>query len=408
MTTVRVVLRPGRDRSLWERHPWVYSGAIERFDGDAADGDLVAVVDSRGTFLAWAWLNRRSKITLRVVSWRQDELVGAATLVARVQVAHDLRQRVIGDRANAYRVVHSDADQIPGLIVDRYGDFLVVQLSSLAAERRQGDILAALRATLAPTGIWHRGDEDLREKEGLTLADGLLWGEPPPDRVEISESFGDAREAQSVPLRLRYWVDVRAGHKTGFYLDQAVNRHRFARLTAGLTVLNTFCYSGAFAVAAHAGGARRVVNVDSSAEALRLTRENLLLNGVTAHDEDLVEANVFELLRDYRDRRAVFDAIVLDPPKFAFRRAQTEAALRGYNDINRLALKLLAPGGVLATFSCSGAISAADFQGMLHRAALDAGRGVQILEHLEQSPDHPELLTLPESRYLTGVLARVF
>lgn len=390
-----VHLAKGRERALRWQHPWVYSGAITKWDDECKDGDLAPFFDAQGACLGWGIVNRRSKLAIRVIRWGEEE-PASSVWRERLEAALRARRFLEGDEdTDAYRVVHSEADGLPGWIVDRYGDHLVVQLSSVGVERRREHLNECLVDRLAPTSIYHRGDADVRDREGLSLDDGLLWGEEPPESVEIRE------------CGLRYEVDLRHGHKTGFYLDQRDNRQLLREIAGDQEVLNCFSYSGAFGVAAHAGGARRVVQVDSSESALVLARRNLDLNGMHAGDGDLLEANVFELLRQLRDQSQTYDVIVLDPPKFAFRRGQIESALRGYKDLNLLALKLLRPGGSLLTFSCSGAVSREHFRDMLAAAALDAGRAGQILRWLGPGADHPEALHFPESAYLKGCWVRV-
>jgi len=397
MITCQVVLKKGREKSVLNRHPWIFSGAIERIEGDSADGDVVDVWNSHARFIARGVINRRSQIVVRILSWNQDEVVDDEFWRARIERAISLRRTLVADpQTDAYRLVHAEADGLPGLIVDRYGPWLVVQLLSLAVERHRTAIVTHLADLTAPQGILSRSDDPVREKEGLIPMTGPLWGEVPPDLVEISENG------------FRFLVDIKLGHKTGFYLDQRENRRMVAPYFREAEVLNCFAYTGGFAVYAAASDASRIVNVDTSQDALELAERNMRRNGFGAREDVYAVADAFELLRTYRDHGWHFDAVVLDPPKFAASKSQVAAALRGYKDINLLGMKLLRPGGHLVTFSCSGAISPDLFQKVLYEAAVDAKRDVQIIERLGQGGDHPVLLTFPESQYLKGFVCRVW
>jgi len=294
----------------------------------------------------------------------------------------------------ARRLVFAESDGLPGLIVDAYGDHLVVQVLTAGAEARKTMTVAHLVDLLSPASITER-DDPMRRKEGLPRAGGVLHGQPPDDPLIITENGH------------RFLVDLRSGQKTGFYLDQAANRAALAPHCAGKEVLNAFSYTGAFAVYALAAGATRVVNLDASGDALALADANLRLNGFDPDRWQNIEADVFKQLRRWRDEGRQFDLIILDPPKFATSRGNLQRATRGYKDINWLAMRLLRPGGLLATFSCSGLVSADLFQKILFGAALDAGRDVRIIGHFHQSPDHPVLLTFPEAAYLKGLLLHV-
>ena len=311
----------------------------------------------------------------------------------------DLGQRLDGGRevgeATARRLVYAESDGLPGLIVDQYGEWLVLQALTLGMERRKGEMVALLQELLAPRGIYERSDVDVRAQEDLPQRVGPLAGEEPPAAVEIEEDG------------LRFAVDLRRGHKTGFYLDQRENRRAVARYCAGAEVLNAFAYTGGFAAYALRAGARRVTNLDSSAEALRAAALNLALNGLPAERAEQVEGDAFHVLRAWRDAGRAFDLVILDPPKFAFSRAQLNAATRGYKDINMLAMRLLRPRGILCTFSCSGLVSEDLFQKVVFGACLDVGREVRILQRLAQGADHPVALTFPEGAYLKGLICRV-
>ena len=302
---------------------------------------------------------------------------------------------MVAKETNAYRLVHGESDGLPGVIVDRYGDWLVLQCLTTGSERWRLEIADCLVKSTGIKNIFERSDVDVRSLEGLPPRVGVVCGDQPPERLIISEN------------NRRFYVDLLHGHKSGFYLDQRANRQRLGELVAGNDLLNCFCYTGAFTVYALAGGASRVLSVDSSADALALGAENVALNGLPTQQAEWQEGDVFQVLRTLRDSRRSFDAIVLDPPKFAPTIAQAEKAARGYKDINLLAFKLLRPGGLLFTFSCSGGISAELFQKIVAGAALDAGVQARIVEHLSQGPDHPVALNFPEGAYLKGLICEV-
>ncbi len=406
-----VILKSGREKSLQRRHPWVFSGAIASVDGDAGAGETVEVRAADGTPLALGAYSPHSQITVRV--WTFDPTESITPHFFRDRLTRALRARsALGSDVHstgpedfppatfhlpltAYRLVNAESDGLPGLVVDRYGEYLVCQFLSAGAEYWKREIVTLLADLLPSAGIYERSDVDVREKEGLPSATGVLAGSPPPDLVEIEE-YG-----------CRFDVDVRGGHKTGFYLDQRDNRALVAQYAEGREVLNGFAYTGAFGVWALKSGAVRVTNVESSAAALELARHNVELHGLDASKVENVAGDVFHVLRQYRDSRRQFDLIVLDPPKFADSRSQVEKASRGYKDINLLAFKLLKPGGVLFTFSCSGLITPDLFQKIVAGAALDAGRDAQIIRRMTQAPDHPVALNFPEGEYLKGLVCRV-
>jgi len=397
-----VVLKRDREKPVRNRHPWIFSGAVNRIEEGAEDGDLVRVVDSQGGYLATGYLNRRSQILVRLLTWDADETVDTDFWRRRLERAISGRARLAG--TDAFRLVHAEADGLPGLIVDRYGDWLVVQCLTLGMACRREEIVALLAGLLGlgpsgqslppPLGIYARDDADVRHKEGLPSQIGPLWGVELPDRVQIVEHGH------------RFLVDIKRGQKTGFYLDQRENRLRTAAYCAGADVLNAFAYTGGFGVYASQASARSVINVDTSAKALALAEENLALNNCAPQEK--VVGDVFQVLRQYRDEGRTFDLVILDPPKFAVSQVQVMDASRGYKDVNLLAMQLLRPGGLLVTFSCSGLVSADLFQKIVFGASVDAGRDVQILERLFQAPDHPVLLTFPESAYLKGFVCRVW
>ena len=392
-----VILKPGREKPVRRHHPWIFSGAVALVKGGATDGDIVDVVASDGTWLARGTINRKSQIVVRLLTFKQDEAIDETFWRSRLERAMAGRAMLAAsDGTTAYRLVNAESDGLPGLIVDRYGDFLVTQFLTLGVERWKKDIVEQV-ANLPHKGVYDRSDVDVRDKEGLPQTRGVLAGDDPPDLVEIREN------------NLRFLVDVKRGHKTGFYLDQRDNRRKVAPYLRGSQVLNCFAYTGAFAVYAMSAGAKSVTNVDSSAEALELARKNADLTGLAnLSGLEYVVGDVFAELRRFRAEGRAFDAIILDPPKFAQNDQQLKRAARGYQDINRVAMNILRPGGILATFSCSGLVSPDLFQKIVFSASLEAEREVQIVEKLGQSSDHPILATVPESEYLKGLVCRVW
>ena len=383
-------LREGKERSLLRRHPWVFQGSIAKGGADA--GETVRVESQDGQFLAWGAFSPASTIRVRAWSFDETQRIDAAFFEARLRQAIALRSR-LAIPSDGVRLVHGEADGLPGLIVDRYGDVLSVQFGTAGLERWREPIADALCATTGSSRLYERSDASSRALEGLPPRTGWLRGS------------GDS----AVTITEHGWtlgLDVALGHKTGYYLDQRDNRKRFADLVRQLgckTVLNGYSYTGGFSVAALAGGAAQVTSVDSSGPALALARDNLRRNGFDDAAHAFVDADVNAFLRQAITAGRQFDAIVLDPPKFAPTVAHAERAARAYKDINRLALRLLAPGGLLLTFSCSGGISADLFHKIVAGAGIDAGVNAAILQRLEASSDHPTTIEFPEGEYLKGL-----
>ncbi len=392
-----VVLRKGREKSVLRRHPWVFSGAVVRVVG-ASDGDLVDVAAADGRWLARGTLNRRSQIVVRILTWEEGEEISGDFWLRRLERAVSGRRALMEDPStNAFRLVHAESDWLPGLVVDLCGDWLVVQFLTLGAESFREEVLDALESLFPRVrGIVERSDVPVRKREGLPLRKGVLRGEAPPGEVEILENGH------------RFLVDLLGGQKTGFYLDQRPNRAIVGEVAAGRQVLNAFSYTGGFAVYALAGGASHVLNLDSDDDALVLGERNLRMNGFDEERFSSMRGDVFSVLRSFRDDGTRFDMVILDPPKFATGKSNLMRATRGYKDINLLAMKILRPGGLLASFSCSGLVSPDLFQKILFGAALDAGRDVQILREMRQGCDHPVALTFPQGAYLKGFLVRVW
>ena len=383
-------LREGKERSLLRRHPWVFEGSIARGSADA--GELVRVEAADGRFLAWGAYSPSSSIRVRAWSFDEAQRIDAGFFTQRLQQAIALRAR-LGIASDGQRLVHGEADGLPGLIVDRYGDVLSAQFGSAGIERWRDVIADALLTITGLTRLYERSDASVRALEGLPERTGWLRGDG-PTALAITEHGW------------QLGLDVALGHKTGYYLDQRENRHRFAQLVRQLgcrTVLNCYSYTGGFSVAALAGGAQQVTSVDSSGPALAQARDNLRRNGFDDTAHAFVDADVNAFLRQCLAEGRSFDAIVLDPPKFAPTAAHAERAARAYKDINRLGLKLLAPGGLLLTFSCSGGIPADLFHKIVAGAGIDAGVNAAILQRLEGAPDHPTTLEFPEGEYLKGL-----
>jgi 23S rRNA (cytosine1962-C5)-methyltransferase len=390
-----ILLKAGREKSLLRRHPWIFSGALERVDGAPVSGDTLPVRDGAGNFFAWATYNPDSQISARVWSFRETEKIDAEFFRQRIANAFAARNALnLARDSNGMRLIHAESDGLPGLIVDQYGDVLVMQVGSAGVERWRDTIADILHELCNPACIYERSDSDSRALEGLELRNGVLRGTL-PDNVEVVENG------------LRFNVDVAAGQKTGFYLDQRDNRALTGTLAKDKDVLNCFCYTGGFSLHALRGGAKSVLSIDASKEALFIAAENLTRNGLDAGKAEWLEADVFQALRTLRDQNRKFDLIILDPPKFAPTAAFAEKAARGYKDINLLAFKLLRPGGLLCTYSCSGGISEDLFQKIIAGAALDAGVDAQIIHYLHASADHPVLLSFPEGAYLKGLVLRV-
>jgi len=388
MKLVRLV--EGKERSLLRRHPWVFAGSIAK--GKADSGETVRVEAADGRFLAWGAFSPSSMIRVRAWSFDEAERIDAAFFGRRITRALALRQRLAVD-SDGVRLVHAEADGLPGLIVDRYGPLLSAQFLSAGMERWRDTVAGLLLEASGASGLYERSDSGTRGLEGLPPRAGWLRG-------------SGATETTIREHEWRLTLDVATGHKTGFYLDQRDNRAQFAHLVRQLglrRVLNCYCYTGGFTVAALAGGADAVVSVDSSAPALERVQSHVALNGFDAAKSECVDADVNAFLRDSLKAGRRFDAIVLDPPKFAPTAAHAERAARAYKDINRLAFKLLEPGGLLLTFSCSGGIGAELFHKIVAGAALDAEVDGAILQRLEGAPDHPTTMVFPEGEYLKGL-----
>lgn len=391
----KLILKPGKEKSLLRKHPWIFSGAIQRLQGHADHGETVQVHAADGRFLGHAAYTAHSQIAARVWSWNEAEKIDADFFLRKISTALAARAALdIAAASNGMRLIHGESDGLPGLIVDRYGDVVVMQCGSAGADHWRDTIADMLYELCRPAAIYERSDSDGRELEGLPIRNGLLRGAL-PEQTEVLEHG------------LRFAVDIANGQKTGFYLDQRDNRFLTGAYARDKEVLNCFCYTGGFSLYALRNGAKSVLSMDASQEALDLARNNVLLNQLDATKAEWQCADVFAALRKLRDQNRKFDLIILDPPKFAPTAAFAEKAARGYKDINLLGFKLLRPGGLLFTYSCSGGISDDLFQKIIAGAALDAGVEAQIVKKLHASADHPVLLNFPEGAYLKGLLLRV-
>ena len=386
-----LILKKGREKSLLRRHPWIFSGAVEKASGKA--GETLEVRSTSGKVLAHAAYSPKSQIRARVWTFDAAEAIDAGFFRGRVQKALALREGLPATKhTNALRLINGESDGLPGLVVDRYADVLVAQFLAAGVEQWRDALLDALVEFSGCEAVFERSDAEVRKLEGL---------EP---RVGFARGNRNAARCPIIEYGLNYRVDVEQGQKTGFFLDQRENRQRVRALAAGREVLDGFSYTGGFAINALAGGAKRITAVESSAPALDVAKENLAANPLDASKVQFVQADVFAQLRTLRDQNAKFDLIILDPPKFAPTAAQVQKAARAYKDINLWALKLLAPGGMLATFSCSGAVPPDLFQSIVAGAALDAGGDAKIIERFGAAADHPVALEFPEGEYLKGLL----
>lgn len=392
---MEVILKPDRQRSLERRHPWIFSGAVAKINGEPGAGETVTIKSADGKFLAHAGWSPKSQIVARVWSFNEADRIDAAFLRARLQASIARRAALLqSGETNAVRLVHAESDGLPGLIVDQYANVLVVQLLTAGAERWRDTLVEGLRELTSCSAIFERSDAEVRELEGLSPRTGALFGAAPAEPVRIREHSVD------------YLIDVVLGQKTGFYLDQRDNRRRVMDLAKNKKVLNAFCYTGGFSIGALRAGAQSVLSIDSSESALVLAQQNLVLNGFSEDQATWWEGDVFQALRTLRDKAEQFDLIVLDPPKFAPTASHAEKASRAYKDINLLAFKLLAGDGLLVTFSCSGGVNADLFQKIVAGAAVDAKVDAQIIARLGASSDHPASVHFPEGEYLKGLILK--
>lgn len=391
MKTIKCVLKKDKEKPLEGFHPWVFSGAIDEIEDDFQTGDLVRVFAAGGRFLGTGYLNPRSQIAIRMLTFDESE-INAGFFERKIQEAVQLRQRFLPPGTNAYRLIHAEGDFLPGLIVDCYGEYLVAQFLTAGMEQWKSVIVGVLAKLPGIRGVFEKDDTDAREWEGLEKRVGKLWGDEPPDFVEILENG------------LTFVADIHQGQKTGFFLDQRANRRMVMDLSRHKRILNCFSYTGGFSVYAHKGGASQVLSVDTSHEALNTAKVNYEKNGLRVLPEEFIEADVFDYLRQTRQE---FDLVILDPPAFCKNKQQIMQASRGYKDINLAAFRRITAGGLLFTFSCSSHIDPDLFQKIIFAAAKDSKRRVRILAKTSHGFDHPINIYHPEGEYLKGLLLEV-
>jgi 23S rRNA (cytosine1962-C5)-methyltransferase len=395
MEHAKVVLKPKKSRPFYARHPWVLDSAVERIEGQSADGDVVDLLNEKGKFIARGLINSQSRIRVRLYSWNVDEHLDESFWRRRLETAIRWRSEIgYDDPRGAARLVFSEGDRLSGLIVDRYADYLAVQVTALGIAQRMPQIAPVLQELTGAKGIVIRTEKGIRQAEGLDLRDGHYCGETPAGTVDIVDNG------------LRYSVDLAEGQKTGFYLDQRENRKAAAAYLRGRSVLDVCCYSGGFSIAAAAiGKADKILGIDASAKAVAAAEKNARANGIT--NVRFQSGDAFKTLEHFGESGEVFQAVILDPPKFARSRSSLAEALRAYHWLNRLALKVLARGGILVTCSCSGHVSREDFGDMLVGVSQQSHRDIQILEQRGAAPDHPVLTSCPEGEYLKCFICRV-
>lgn len=390
-------LKKGKEKILQSKHPWIFSGAIDKIDDVKQNGETVIIKSFDGAELALGAVSVHSQIAVRVWSFNSDEKIDKIFFENRIKTAIALREKIIDQNStNVYRLINSENDLLPGLIVDVYNKYLVCQFLSAGAVFWKKEIVGILSELLKPKCIFERSDSESLVKEKLEKNVGVLLGEEPPELIEVKEN------------NLKFFVNIKSGHKTGFYIDQRDNRKLLGEFVKDKSVLNCFCYTGGFSLYAKSAEAGHLTNIDSSSEALTLITKNFELNNYSIDNVENIEGDVFKLLRKFRDENRKFDVIILDPPKFAESVSQVTKAARGYKDINLLAMKLLNRGGFLFTFSCSGHISQELFRKIVDDAAIDSGRIVKIIRQLTQSSDHPVLSSFPEGLYLKGFICEIY
>jgi 23S rRNA (cytosine1962-C5)-methyltransferase len=388
---LRIILKKGREVPVLRGHPWIFSGAIDQTEGNADAAGIADVFDCERNWIARGLFSPKSQIRIRILTWQKEEIDGDF-FSRRISRALSIRESILSGVTNAYRVLNGEGDFLPGLIVDRYSEFLVCQIFTAGMDRFKPLIVDALSNLLAAKGIFEKSEGRVRDEEGIEPSVGVLAGEPPPELIAIEENG------------FKFGVDVRRGQKTGFFLDQRDSRAMLSTIARDKTILNCFSYSGAFSIYALGGGAKEVVSLDSSRPALELAERNLILNGFPIDGSELLKGDAFTYLKE---GDSAFDIIVLDPPSLARKRSDIDAATGGYKFLNLHALRQVKPGGFLLTFSCSQHLSIDLFQKVVFGAAVDARRRVTILKRLGQPIDHPVSLHHPEGEYLKGLVLRV-
>lgn len=393
----KIKLNADREKSLLRHHPWIFSRAIESFDENIKPGETIDVYDHNDTWLARAAYSPASQIRARVWTFNHEEKIDLSFFINRLKQALKRREDLIARKElSAYRLIDAESDGLPGVIADVYNNYIVLELLSCGIEYHRKTFIQALREVFPDHNIYERSDVAVRKKEGLAERKGLIFGTEPPEQIEITENNG-----------IKIFVDIKNGHKTGYYLDQRDNRQSLEKYCNGKKVLNCFCYTGGFALYALKGKAKQVWNVDVSEPALNIAKQNVMNNHLDIGRVKTVKEDVFKFLRKMVEKKETFDVIVLDPPKFIENKNQVVSGARGYKDINMLAFQLLSSGGILQTYSCSGLMTSELFQKVIADAALDAGRHGQIIERLSQASDHPVSLPYPEAFYLKGLTIKV-
>jgi 23S rRNA (cytosine1962-C5)-methyltransferase len=392
---VEIKLKRGKEKAVYQRHPWIFSGALDKVTGKPENGEVVKVISAEGEFLAYGYYNDQSRVAVRLLAWEEEVVIDGAWYEQKIKTAIAGRAHLLNENTTACRLIFSEADFLPGLIVDQYGDFLSAQILSSGIEKAKEIIIPILVKLLNPEGIFDRSDATARIHEGISAENGLLWGETPPEFIEIKENG------------ILYHINIAEGQKSGFYCDQRDNRSILSSYTKGKKVLDCFSYSGGFSLNAFQQGAAQVTSVDSSGLAIETLKQNMALNKFDEANHIAIQSDVNKQLRVFMDEGQKFDVIVLDPPKYAPSRSALDRAARAYKDLNRRGLLLLESGGLLATFSCSGAVDIDTFKQIIAWAALDAGKEVQIIKQFCQPEDHPVRLSFPEGEYLKGLLVRV-
>ena len=391
-----VFLKKGKEKAVLHRHPWVFSGAVEHVKGKPANGDIVRVVDTKGNFMAYGFFNGQSRVALRLLEWNENDEADGQWFRIKVAEAVESRNSLLaGGHTNTCRLIFSESDYLPGLIVDKYDDYLAVQILTSGIEKMMPVIIDELQHLLRPEGLFDKSDAPSRLHEGLGTQNIVLAGKHPPESVEVKEND------------IIYHINIAEGQKSGFYCDQRDNRKIVASYSKGKKVLDCFCYTGGFTLNCLANAAFSITCVDSSALAIATLKENIKLNNFETTDVKTIVSDVNKQLRAFKDAGEFFDIIILDPPKYAPSRSSLDKASRAYKDLNRLAMLLLSNGGLLATFSCSGAMDMETFKQVLAWAALDAGKQVQFIHQFCQPEDHPIRASFPEGEYLKGLLCRV-
>jgi len=394
---VDVILKKGKEKAVLQRHPWLFSGAIERVKGKPANGDIVKLLNDKGDFMAYGFYNSQSRVAIRLLEWDESTNIDETWFSKKVATAVASRSNILEDgKTNTCRLIFSEADYLPGLIVDKYADYLAVQVLTSGIERNMPVIIDQLQKQLKPKGIFDKSDASSRAHEGLETTNQVLAGEHPPEIVQVLEND------------VIYGINIAEGQKSGFYCDQRDNRWITALHAQGKKVLDCFSYTGGFTLNALKNGALSVMSVDSSALAIDTLERNISLNKLDPSKHTAVQSDVNKQLRALREQGEKFDIVILDPPKYAPSRSALDKASRAYKDLNRLGMLLLEKGGLLATFSCSGAMDIDTFKQVLAWAALDAGKEVQFIHQFCQPEDHPVRASFPEGEYLKGLLCRVY